>query len=425
MKLLKSSAAVTLAVVFAGMSSGVAAQDTTEVAPGTVITSSNIDELKKGTFQGYPVADLLSEKIEWQVREWNLTLPLVAPKPIPRDPRLLEATERYSASVQYDPATKMVTGYKAGVPFPNIDMNDPHSGAKVVWNFTYSQPRADVQDLSKFAFLLIDGETGLERRQFWGYLRYYMKGLVRDTNNPVEGDGTILDKLLLWAWYPQDIRGLGTFTLRYDTGKLPDVWAYVRTVRRVRRLSGGPWMDPIGGTDQLQDDIEIFNAHPSWYQSYKILEKRPILYVANSLKPTWVEDAADPIQQHPRVDLENPPYWNPVDNWEPREVYVVESIPPAEHPYSKKIFYVDAGNWRPIFGEMYDKKGEFWKFQNFASWPLKTEDGGSAVLSAWGQTADFQRRHATIFQSHDSWRVNPPDVTAQEVTLNQLEAGGR
>ncbi|MEQ9245571.1 MAG: DUF1329 domain-containing protein, partial [Nitratireductor sp.] len=185
MKLLKSSAAVTLAVVFAGMSSGVAAQDTTEVAPGTVITSSNIDELKKGTFQGYPVADLLSEKIEWQVREWNLTLPLVAPKPIPRDPRLLEATERYSASVQYDPATKMVTGYKAGVPFPNIDMNDPHSGAKVVWNFTYSQPRADVQDLSKFAFLLIDGETGLERRQFWGYLRYYMKGLVRDTNNPV------------------------------------------------------------------------------------------------------------------------------------------------------------------------------------------------------------------------------------------------
>lgn len=415
----RGAAAAALALV------GAASAYAADVPAGTVITAANIDEMKAKTFEGKQIGALIPEKIEWQVRNWGLTLPLVASKPHPVDPRLVEATKRFSGSVSYDPATKMVSGYKSGVPFPNIDMNDPDAGAKVVWNFTYSQPRADTQDLSKFAFLLIDGNSGLERRQYWGYVRYFMKGLLRDLDNPVEGDGTILDKLLLYAWYPQDIKGLGTFTIRYDTGKFSDVWAYVRTVRRIRRLSGGAWFDPIGGTDQLQDDIEIFNAHPSWYQSYKILDKKPILYVANTIKPTWIEGAGSPEQEHPRVDLANAPYWNPIDNWEPRELYVIEAVPPVEHPYSKKIIYFDAKNWRPVFGEFYDKKGEFWKFQNFSSWPMKTEDGYTAVLSAWGLTADFQRRHATIFQSHESWRINPPEVTANDVTLTKLEEIGR
>lgn len=415
----------TLFVVALGAALGVltAPSVAEEVPPGTVINAANLDAMKDNTFEGKRIGDMIPERNEWQIREHGLTIKLKKSEPHPVDPRWAAATKKYAKDVKFDTATREVSGYKAGMPFPEIDPADPHAGIKVIWNFNYGVPHGDIQDFRKFAYLLIDGDSGLERTQQWAYIRYYMKS--RLGGEPVKGDGSIYFKQLLFATYPQDIKGLGTFMFRYDTGKRDDVWAYIRTVRRIRRLSGGAWMDPIGGTDQLQDDIEIFNAHPTWYPKYNFLGKKWTLVIANSVQPTWIEEAGSTEEKFPRVDLTNPPYWNPLDEWEPRECDVVEAITPEEHPYSRKVMYFDAMNARPYFSFAYDRKGEFWKSFTFASFKMDSEDGETAIASAWGSSIDFQRRHATIFQSHKTWLINPLDVGEDDVTLGELEAAGR
>lgn len=271
-----------------------------------------------------------------------------------------------------------------------------------------------------------------------GFWRYYLTGRITSEDH-VEGDGSVFHKSLMFASYPQDIKGLGTFSIRYNSPKYDDVWAYIRTVRRVRRLSGGAWMDPIGGTDHLQDDIETFNAHPAWYKQYRLLGKEHVLAVANSRgdKPygpaRWsYNPAGGSLQdQFPVMDLSVKPYWHPRDVWEVRPVYVVESVPPEYHPYSRKINWFDAEVWRPYFAETYDKKGEFWKFIIFANREHRSMDGyidsrtGEVVrlwFTAWGVNADYQRRHATFFNvvGDQDCRLNEPSLKSDDISFAVL-----
>lgn len=390
-----------------------------ELTPGTVISATNIDQHLGDTFESTSLNDLLTEKVQLLIRTEGLTIRLKASEPIKLGRDYLAATEANRGKATYNPDTRMVEGWVAGIPFPDIDPDDPYAADKLIWNHNYAQPIKNTQDYPKFAFLFVDEERGLERVQNWTFLRYYMKGRLGE-DDPVEGDGEIFHKTLLYATYPNDIRGLGVFTQRYDSPKLDDSWAYLKSVRRTRRLSGGAWMDPIGGTDQLNDDIEIFNAHPTWYPEYRLLGKRRILVIANADTPSWDESASGDAA-YPIVDLANAPHWNPTAGWEPRDVWVIEAITPPEHPYSKKVMYMDVEFPRFYLSEAYDRKGDFWKFFNFALGTMETEDGDNAIYSAAGFSLDYQRRHGTVFLSHPSWKMNTPGITADDVSLNILE----
>lgn len=406
-------------VVAIGAGSGLAA----ELAPGTVLSKANLDQVKGDTFEGKTISSMLPEKLAMQIRDYGLTIKLRKSSPITTDPKAIEATRKYASGVKYDAATNEVSGYKAGMPFPDVKPDDPNYAAKLVWNFYYASPTGQVMDFRKFAFLLIDQDKGLERTQHWFFLRYFMKNRLTGPAAPVDGDGSEYSRTLLFATYPQDIRGLGTYTIRYDGPQLEDNWVYIKSARRTRRLPGGAWMDPIGGTDQLNDDLEIWNARPSWYKGYKYVGKRWVLAVARGHQ-AWDETKKGTPAEFPTVDLANAPHWNPVDEWEPREVHVIETTPPPEHPYSRKIIYMETQTPRIYFAEAYDKKGDFWKWFQFTGREMKGEDGVQTIASNQGHSIDFKRRHATIFISHPSWKTNTP-IKAEDVTLGKLEAAGQ
>ncbi len=393
-----------------------------DLKPGTVITAATIDGLLQRTFEGKTIASMLPEKIEWMIRNYGLTITLRRSETLPVDPRWERATRQYSGDVHYDPATRKISGYKAGVPFPGVDMNDPHAADKLAWNLYHKSgwPRSDFQYIPRFAFIMIDGKKGIERSMKWTFMRIWMHG--RLSGEPVLDDGEIYYKQVLCGYYPYDIRGAGSFVVRYMDGRMDDIWAYVRTARRTRRLMGGGWMDPIGGTDQLNDEISIYSPFPTWYPEYRLLDKRTILAVAHSRGTCWDED--NPENPYPNLDLENPPYWNPVNEWEPREVWVLEARMPEEHPYSKRIYYFDTETHVPYIGECYDKKGEFVKILLNDNKPIKGSDGPDSwgVESVSGYTIDFKRMHATVFfQSEDTLR-NPPGLEPHHVTLQTMEA---
>lgn len=392
-----------------------------ELPEGTVINAANIDELKPKTFEGKTIASMLTERLEWMVREHGLTIPIRHSEAFPVDKRWIEATKKYSGGVKFDPETKMVSGYTAGLAFPNLSDEDPDLGWKLVWNQQYSggYPRGDLQYVPLFIFLYVDGHKGLKRTQHWAMIRSYSQGRL---NGPPSIDDQVWYKNALFAHYPYDIGGLGTFNIRYSDGRIDNIYAYMRSVRRTRRLSGGSWMDPIGGTDMLNDEIEVLSAFPTWYKDFKVVGKRFVFATAHSKRPSW--DTRSKQDPYPNYDTKNAPYWNPVENWEPREVYVIEATPPKEHLYSKKMMYLDAQV--PVFymAECFDKKGEFWKFQYFGLTPLKTEDGGWGILSNTGITIDFKRYHATLFGHARTSRWNEPSVSPEDVSVHMLETAG-
>lgn len=396
-----------------------------DVKEGTVLSAQNIDALYEDTFEGHKIKDLLTEKIEWRIRENGFQMPLVHSKVVEMDAKWVERSNANAKTATLNAETRQVEGWQGGMPFPNIDESDPKAAEKIVWNWYYGNPRGDVMNVPNVSYVMIDGDSGIERAQNWSFIRYTMKG--RMNGEQTEGDGKELSRTLFFATAPRDIKGLGTYTVRQDSDKVEDVWAYIRAVRRTRRLSGGAWMDPIGGTDQLQDDIEIFNANPSWYESYKLIGKRHMLVAAHGKHSAWKVDAKTQQEEYPTLDLKNAPYWNfNYDNYEPREVYVIEAITPEEHPYSKKIIYVDTQYPRVHFGEAYDKKGEFWKMFQFHSYPGKGEDGFRDVRTTGGVTIDFKRNHATVFFPDTStWSTNTPGLEMDDVNLSALRKGAR
>ncbi|MGN5478394.1 DUF1329 domain-containing protein [Cupriavidus basilensis] len=287
----------------------------------------------------------------------------------------------------------------------------------MIWNFYYASPEGDVID-NKATFLMVNGDKGLESTQDWLFIRYYMKGRISG-DKPVVGDGSVLSKTLFVATAPEDIKGVGTFTVRYDSPKLEDSWAYIKSARRTRRLSGGAWMDPVGGLDVLNDDIYVWNARPSWYPKVKLVGRRWILAISDAKLGYNASKKGTP-EEWKTVDLGNAPHWNPVQTWQPREVWVIEGTPPTEHPYGKKVVYMDVNYPRIYMGEAYDKKGEFWKFINFHMAPSVGEDGTKYLSSVQGDIIDFKARHASIYLFRN-YKLNEAKIKETDMSYSALE----
>jgi len=415
-------------VLFIGLLSLLAATAlaNNELDGGTLVNAANLDELKDKTFEGHRLGDMLIERMEWQIREHGLTIRLAPTKAHPVDPRYQAATEKYASEVSYAPATNEVTGWKAGLPFPGLSEQDPHFAQKLIWNIYLGQLHGDSYEWPRWVYVLIDGRRGIERVQQSAFQRIYMKGRVGDPRGPVMEPGNILHRSISWGIAPQDNKDTGVFTVAYDDGSYDDAWAYIRDMRRTRRLSSSSWRDPIGNTDQLSDDFNLWNAHPTWYESFELLGTQTLLVIANAEDPAWVDSERDHAAAFPLLDLSAPPYWNPVVGWEPREVYAIKCVPRKDHPYGYKIVYVDAKLPISYVSTIYDKKGQFWKFAFMAlrAWPGQDRPDGTAVYPHWGGFFDFKHMHATYFYPNDEARYNIP-LTDEDVSLMSFDARGR
>lgn len=391
-----------------------------DLAEGTVISAANLDQVKNATFEGHTIASMLTEKMEWRIRNHGWKLTVTRSRKLPLDPNWLKASKANEGKTKINDASCKVDGWKGGAPFPTIDMKDPDAAKKIAWNLGIGSLLGDVSSVPNFTQVLIDGKRGIHAELVAEFTRMNMKGRLTGGAADLGGEEESARQLLFFK-APSEVKGIGTFTMMYDSVKVPDVWAYVPAVRRTRRLSGGAWMDPVGSSDQLQDDLDGFNARPCWYPGYKLLGKRWVLAAANSRLDVWNQKGATAAQKYPTID-QSAPFWNLTDNYEPREVYVVEVATPSQHPYSKKVLYVETEYPRVHYVEAYNRKGEFWKFMDIHSY-VNTKAGDIRTVSA--DVIDFQRNHATIsLIDVSTWRTNF-DAKPSDVSLTRLESAGR
>ncbi len=92
-----------------------------EVNEGTVLSAANIDSLYDDTFEGHKIKDLLTEKMEWRIRENGLEMPLVHSKKIEMDAKWIERSKSNVGVAKLNEQTRQVEGWQGGMPFPNID----------------------------------------------------------------------------------------------------------------------------------------------------------------------------------------------------------------------------------------------------------------------------------------------------------------
>lgn len=391
-----------------------------DLPPGTVINSSNIDAMLQESFDGHVVADVMPESMQLMIRKYALQLRLKKINKLPVDESYYRATDQYSGQVEIDPTTKLLKNYIAGTPFPKIDIDDPLGGYKAMWNNFYYFSISGTSLDGDYDQLLISGKKGLDQHQTWHFTNLPMQG--RAIQPHALGDGTVAKREMVYVKAPYDAKGFALLTFRYSDGRLDDTWGYIKSIRRVRRFSSGTWMDPVGGSDLLYDDINGFNANPAWYKDFKYLGRRHVLGMQLEV-PQTARGSATKAQEFPYIDLETWPHWNPIQEWGPVPVDMVEATPPEHHPYSKKVYYISVDYPGFIrYMEAYDKAGDLWKVDMLAPGAAPDAAGRSWVTRYLAHIIDVQREHATVAVG---WDVTPADLKPDEVTVDTLSRVAR
>ncbi|RLA06123.1 MAG: hypothetical protein DRQ60_10925 [Gammaproteobacteria bacterium] len=377
-----------------------------EITPGTVLDASSIDQLTDKTFEGHRISDLLPAGTELQIREYGLEMILQPAELVVPRPEVVAMTELHKGEATLDDQ-KRLANHTSGIPFPDLSTDDPDAGYKLAYNMLRTGWLGDTLDLNPMYFLVIDGKKGLQREQGWRFKRYLVSGRIAE---PHSEDPEIVKYESLINLYPQDTRGVGILTVNYTDARLADVYAYIKSLRRVRRLSSGSWADPISGTDLLTDETFAINLDPTWYDNWELQGKRFILATRDStIKPLNL-DSKDPKTRFASMQLDKAPYWNYVDNYAPTEVWMLKGTPPKSHLNSSRLMFVGTDPNAPLFYgvEYYDKKGELWRRTRISFANGVWDDGQPGPFITMVSVVDLQRLHATVLYQGKDWRYNPP-----------------
>jgi hypothetical protein len=316
-----------------------------DVKPGDVIGVNDTDKIR----------DLISPGIEWCVKH-GLPMEIVAPRNIGWPAEYKEATEQYSGQVRLSKDGLMLEGYVAGLPFPNLDPNDPKVALKIMWNFEHKPAITDDLDLRNFdadtGSIQTDSPMSVERHFLLDHLRvlFYNGRLFQEPKPEYEPNpnGYRSSTGMYPILEPFDLKGVGFVGNRFlDPAKQDNQWLYLPTLRRVRRMSTAQRSDALFGQDTDVDSYYGYNGHIAW-MDWNFLGEREILGVMHA-------------KNYP-VKWAQPADWAFDDVWEKRKVYVIEGVSKLpQYAYSKRIIFIDKEAWVVPYSDIYDRAGELWK----------------------------------------------------------------
>lgn len=334
----------------------------------------------------------------------------------------ITGTQSYPPSAEFRAATDAhqskvvlaadgtVTGYVAGQPFSadQIESAEPaRAGHMLAWNhkfrWQYQGYRSDVMismvkasdDASSSGLTPgLEGTGHLERSMTLRYHRALIAHLAY-----LPGSGYRLDvddaDTVLWKEYvefldPFNIKGTRFVVERPLDPLIEDqVYSYLPTERRVRRLSAKERADRWMGTNMTLDDFEAY-AGRILDNDWRYLGQKAVLSVMNS--------------EHDAAVLAGPMSSVPADRWELREAYLVESSPKWEgHPYRRRVLFLDKETFVVLYSLVFDQDDVLWKiFANiYRQHPRTPSSPSENTVSKWAATLsiDLQERTNSVFRS--------------------------
>jgi len=316
-----------------------------DVQPGDVIGQGNVEKVR----------DLVTPGLEWCIRH-GMPLTIVEPRKVEWPAEYKEATEKYSRQVKLSEGGLTISNYVAGLPFPEIDPNDPMAALKIMFNYEHKPAITDDLDLRNF-----DADTGsiealrpmsIEKHFVLDHARtlYYTGRLfIEPKPNYEPNPSKFRNQTAMYPILePFDLKGVGIVGNRYiDPGKQDNQWLYLPSLRRVRRMSSAQRSDALFGQDTDMDSYYGYNGHVAW-TNWTFLGEREMLAAIHAVNyPVKWADPAD---------------WAFDDVWEKRKVYVVQGVSKLpQYAYSKRIILIDKEAWIVPYSDIYDLAGELWK----------------------------------------------------------------
>jgi hypothetical protein len=355
-------------------------------APGTVVTSANLDQYKH----------LLSPGMQWIVARGG-RLPVTAYKRVLDPPPYREATQRFSGQVSLSEDGTSLVNHVAGKPFTAIDPSDPWLATKLMFNFG-AAIAIDDSDTRNF-----DCDTGtvgkggdplrVEKHFLLDHIRrlYFRERLVVDPKPEMPNrDEARFKEALYPILEPFDLKGTGfTFTRYLDSSRQDDSWLYLPQLRRVRRLSSAQRSDALFGQDTDADSFEGYQGNIAW-MDWRFIGAKTVLasFHAENLPVRWGAGSGDFLHD---------------DVWEPRSVWIIEgSSKLSQYAYSKRVIYLDQEVYRIPFTDMHDAGGELWKVwvnnYRFAESPMPGAEFPAPFVFGFRPSismVDTQLEHAT------------------------------
>jgi hypothetical protein len=291
----------------------------------------------------------------------------------------------------YETATKTWPHFWYGFPFPEIDEKDPTAGYKVMYN--HQVARYQVDDVYWFLAVKWATPSGFDRSvEFGAYATWYIGRHSGPTDNP---DDCYL-KDIIFGVSPYDVVGVSTLEWWHtDPATWQSIWAFVPTIRRVRRLTASNSSEGLFGSIIARDDGYGW-AGKIQYMNWKFIGVKDILV---PIAPTGIEKAmvaGDPAPKKLSADPslikakgEIPANqvaritWTPEERivagyeqqgWQgaawaatnlklaKRKCWVVEAAPKDPYyAYGRRVLYIDKTAYWAYWATLYDRAGEYWK----------------------------------------------------------------
>jgi uncharacterized protein DUF1329 len=316
------------------------------IAAGEVITAERATE----------VSALISPGVQWCLQH-GLMMTIAPYRKIMWNEAYREATMNYAARVKLTQEGALAR-YVAGMPFPDLDPNDPQIALKIMWNYEYKPYVTDDEGgsnlhvesgaLSDAGPLALDRGITLERAA-----RVLYTGRLYVDPKPVLPNPDQLRSKLSFRPFRgrggEEIDGIGLMSSRYlDTNRPDDTWLYLPSVRRVRRYSSAQRADALFGQDIDLDSVGGFAGNPAFFD-WKYLGSREILasFHAAAAPSKYCEGRGDFIF---------------CDTWELRRAYVVEGTPKVPpYAYAKRLLFIDQETFLIAYSDISDHKQQLWK----------------------------------------------------------------
>lgn len=371
-------------------------------------------------------------------------------RPIALPPDLAEASRANRSRYGLDERGSIVelaTGQRParifGFPFPDIEINDPQAGTKVVWNHLYlNYYRGDGHFLTDLVLL---GRRGVERQIRTDVMMRMYDGTPEsaERDNPED----LLMQTIARVVAPADLHGTNTLTWRYRAGDRPDaVWTYVPGLRRPRQVNPLNRSDGFLGSDLSLDDGPFFDGKPENFR-FRLLGRHDMLAL---IDPFGVNNDVEIVpapgggwrtvwKDVPRIGAEQRG-WKGVP-WAPvsavlglRPVWVVEAVPrDPNYLYGRIVLRIDAETYRGTWASKYDRAGTLMVSYQVSSGVWDSPDGGKTWIPSGGvaiQTAEnhvYKRATAVLFAPRNP--RNPADfrvpTNPDDFTLDVLVRGGK
>jgi len=203
-------------------------------------------------------------------------------------------------------------------PYAGISANDL---MKIKYTVKYTKFSRDYQGIGHFKMVPRDGPV---RSRYWRRYRIIL--------NKISEEIDYKDLVLILG--PQNLKGLSVLTWTYrDPEKEQEVWTWIPSLRKVRRLSPSEEADPFMGSDFTTEDISTRKWEDETYRM--VGEKTFAGHRSTYNEKTVYKDT---------------------------DCYVIEAKPKREKwYYSKRIVWLHKQFGGLIFDEFFGPEGKRWK----------------------------------------------------------------